>query len=34
MAHEEALAALDRRRAEASRMGGPDKLAKRKRKDN
>lgn len=29
MAHEEALSALDRRRAEASRMGGPDKLAKR-----
>src|SRR6202165_1114485 len=29
MAHEEALSALDRRRAEASRMGGPDKLATR-----
>src|ERR1700682_3788946 len=29
MAHEEALSALDRRRAEASRMGGPDRLAKR-----
>ena len=29
MAHEEVLAALDRRRAEASRMGGPAKLAKR-----
>jgi acetyl-CoA carboxylase carboxyltransferase component len=30
MAHEALLAELDRRRAQASRMGGPDKLEKRK----
>jgi methylmalonyl-CoA decarboxylase subunit alpha len=30
MAHEDSLGELDRRRAQASRMGGPEKLAKRK----
>ena len=30
MAHEALLAELDRRRAQAGRMGGPEKLEKRK----